>query len=56
LIYNIHLHFRQSVDQIEMLLIDAASNDASWTPFANEVYDRLRASSLALGIDVKEVA
>lgn len=55
LIFNLHLHFKQSVDQIEMLLIDAASNDASWTPFANDVYNRLRASSLALGLDIKGV-
>lgn len=53
LVFNLHQHFKQSVGQIEMFLIDAALNDAAWAPFTNEVHDRLRVASLALGLDVK---
>lgn len=56
IVFNLHTHFKRSLDQIGMHLIEAASKDASWTGFTQNVRDRLSGAALALDIDVKGVA
>ena len=51
-VFNLHKHFKQSMENIELFLIDAASRDATWGVFTAQVRERLRSSAMALGLDV----
>ena len=56
LIYNIHKHFNITIERVELLLIDAAATDSSWSAFTGQVRDRLRQMAMALNLDVNEGA
>jgi hypothetical protein len=50
IIYNLHLHFGLSVENIEHFLIDAAVKDTAWGAFSEGVRARLRQSAINLGL------
>lgn len=56
IIFNLHKHFGLSVENIEWFLVEAATKDAAWLPFTDSVRQKLRASAVNLGLDLKEAA
>lgn len=50
IIYNLHLHFGLSVENIEHFLIDAAVKDPAWGAFSEGVRARLSQSAINLGL------
>lgn len=55
-VLNLHFHFKRSIDQIGVHLIEAATKDASWSGFTQDARARLSVAALALGLDIKGVA
>lgn len=53
-VYNLYLHFAQSIENIELFLIDAASKDPTWVAFTLQTRTRLCDSAVALGLDIRE--
>jgi hypothetical protein len=51
-VFNLHKHFKQSIEHIEVFLIDAATRDSTWDIFTAEVRGRLRSSAMAVGLDM----
>lgn len=56
IIYELHKHFGLSVERIELFFIETAALDAGWVAFTGGVRERLRASAVNLGLDLKEAA
>lgn len=51
-VFNLHKHFKQSMELIELFLIEAAARDSTWGIFTAQVRERLHSSAVALGLDV----
>lgn len=56
IIFNLHKHFGLSIEHIERFLIEAATKDAAWRLFTDCLRQRLKASAIGLGLDLKEAA
>jgi energy-coupling factor transporter ATP-binding protein EcfA2 len=55
-IWNIHLHFGQTIDRVQQFLIEAAATTPLWTIFTGDLSERLSTMATNLNIDLRGAA